>query len=235
MLSGALLITGVGQRIGQHLAEHLQAQGYQVIGTYRTDRPSLTELSEQGVQLIKCDFNQPVQVTELIVEVQRQAPALRGIIHNASDWLPDSSAESAVATLHAMMQVHVAVPYQLNLALQDQLMASEIADIIHLTDYVAEKGSRKHIAYAASKAALANMTLSFAQLLAPKVKVNSIAPALILFNDGDSEEYKQKARAKSLMNKEAGADEILQAVDYLLQSRYVTGRSLAVDGGRHLK
>ncbi|KGK41801.1 dihydromonapterin reductase [Nitrincola sp. A-D6] len=234
-MSGTLLITGVGQRIGQHLAEHLQAQGYQVIGTYRTDRPSLAELSEQGVELVQCDFNQPAQVTELVEKVRHQSPVLRGIIHNASDWLPDSGAETAVATLHAMMQVHVAVPYQLNLALQEQLMASEVADIIHLTDYVAEKGSRKHIAYAASKAALANMTLSFAQLLAPKVKVNSIAPALILFNEDDSEEYKQKARAKSLMNKEAGADEMLQTVDYLLQSRYVTGRSLAVDGGRHLK
>lgn len=234
-MTETLLITGVGQRIGQHLAEHLQAQGYQVIGTYRTERPSLAELSQQGVELIQCDFNQPAQVVELIDKVQRQAPVLRGIIHNASDWLPDSGADAAAATLHAMMQVHVAVPYQLNLALQDQLMAAETADIIHLTDYVAEKGSRKHIAYAASKAALANMTLSFAQLLAPKVKVNSIAPALILFNEDDSEEYKLKARAKSLMNKEAGVDEMLRAVDYLLQSRYVTGRSLAVDGGRHLK
>lgn len=234
-MSGTLLITGVGQRIGQYLAEQLQAQGYQVIGTYRTERPSLTKLSEQGVQLYQCDFNQSLQVTRLINKVQHQAPVLRGIIHNASDWLPDGGAESAVATLHAMMQVHVAVPYQLNLALQDQLMASEMADIIHLTDFVAEKGSRKHIAYAASKAALANMTLSFAQLLAPKVKVNSIAPALILFNEGDGEEYKRKARSKSLMNIEAGADEMLQAVNYLLKSRYVTGRSLAVDGGRHLK
>ena len=50
------------------------------------------------------------------------------------------------------------------------------SDIIHFTDYVVERGSDKHIAYAASKAALDNMTRSFARKLAPEVKVNSIAP-----------------------------------------------------------
>lgn len=230
-----ILVTGVGQRIGMFLAEHLQSQGFQVIGTYRTERPSIERLRKNGIILIPCNFNQADQVQSLISEVQDTAPHLRGIIHNASDWLPDGTAEQAVLTMQVMMHIHVTVPYQLNLALKEQLLASENADIIHITDFVAEKGSRKHIAYAASKAALSNMTLSFSQLLAPKVKVNTIAPALILFNEGDDDAYKTKARAKSLMNKEAGAEEMLNTVDYLLHSRYVTGRNLAVDGGRHLK
>ena len=233
-MSEVILITGVGQRIGFYLAEHLQQQGYQVIGTYRTQRSSLDHLRDLGVDLIQCDFNISDQVRSLIASVQQKAPILRGIIHNASDWLPDGTADQAILTMNVMMHIHVAVPYQLNLALKDQLLASSTADIIHITDYVAEKGSKKHIAYAASKAALTNMTLSFAQLLAPKVKVNNIAPALILFNEGDDEDYKLKARAKSLMNKEAGASEMVNVVDYLLNSGYVTGRTLAVDGGRHL-
>lgn len=234
-MSEVILITGVGQRIGFYLAEHLQQQGYQVIGTYRTERSSLQHLTNLGVDLFQCDFNVGDQVQALISHVKKKSPVLRGIIHNASDWLPDGTADQALLTMHVMMHIHVAVPYQLNLALKDLLLASPSADIIHITDYVAEKGSKKHIAYAASKAALSNMTLSFAQLLAPTVKVNNIAPALILFNESDDEEYKLKARAKSLMNKEAGASEMTSVVDYLLNSGYVTGRTLAVDGGRHLK
>ncbi len=61
------------------------------------------------------------------------------------------------------------------------------------------EGSDKHIAYAASKAALDNMTRSFARKLAPDVKVNAIAPALIMFNTGDDEAYRQQALTKSLM------------------------------------
>ncbi len=136
--------------------------------------------------------------------------------------------------------MHVSVPYQLNLALASQLQAGaeeEIgaSDIIHITDYVAEKGSAKHIAYAASKAALHNLTLSFAAKFAPEVKVNSIAPAMILFNQGDDEAYQQKTLAKALLPKEAGNEEIIDLVEYLLNSRYVTGRSHHVDGGRHLR
>lgn len=96
------------------------------------------------------------------------------------------------------------------------------------------KGSKKHIAYAASKAAQDNLTRSFAALLAPDVKVNSIAPALVIFNDLDDEAYREKALAKSLLRREGGLEEMLHQVDYLLDSRYVTGRVIHMDGGRHL-
>jgi dihydromonapterin reductase/dihydrofolate reductase len=95
-----------------------------------------------------------------------------------------------------------------------------------------ERGSDKHIAYAASKAALDNMTRSFARKLAPEIKVNAIAPSLIMFNEGDDEEYRQQALDKSLMKIAPGEKEISDLIDYLFTSRYVTGRSFAVDGGR---
>ena len=91
------------------------------------------------------------------------------------------------------------------------------------------------MAYAASKAALHNLTLSFAKRLAPKVKVNSIAPALLMFNDGDSDHYKEKARTKSLLEVVPGAQEAVKAMHYLMQSEYITGQTLHLDGGRHLK
>lgn len=100
-----------------------------------------------------------------------------------------------------MLQIHVNAPYLLNHALLDLLRGHGHAagDIIHFTDYVVERGSDKHIAYAASKAALDNMTRSFARKLAPEVKVNAIAPAMILFNEDDDAEYRQQALNKSLM------------------------------------
>ncbi|HBR1111192.1 TPA: SDR family oxidoreductase, partial [Klebsiella pneumoniae] len=109
------------------------------------------------------------------------------------------------------------------------------SDVIHITDYVVERGSDKHIAYAASKAALDNMTRSFARKLAPEVKVNAIAPSLIMFNEGDDEAYRQQALDKSLMKIAPGEKEISDLIDYLFTSRYVTGRSFAVDGGRPLR
>ena len=135
-----------------------------------------------------------------------------------------------------MMQVHANAPYRLNFALAKCLKnEGGFSDIIHMTDYVQDKGSKKHIAYAASKAALHNLTLSFSALLAPHTKVNSIAPALVMFNDDDSEEYREKALQKSLLQTCPGSQEAVKAVNYLLNSDYVTGQTLHLNGGRHLK
>ena len=176
-------------------------------------------------------------------------PAIRAIIHNASSWqadLPrqyasDSQTMSAqlqqdAAVFDAMQHIHARAPYLLNRALLPKLLAStDGADIIHLTDFVASVGSSKHQAYAASKAALENLTLSLARQLAPKVKVNAIAPALVMFNENDDAVYRQQALAKSLMAVAPGPDEVLQTILYLLHSNYITGRILPLDGGRHLK
>jgi dihydromonapterin reductase/dihydrofolate reductase len=176
-------------------------------------------------------------MNEFIQKVKSKHSSLRAIIHNASDWIPESADMECADIMAKMMQVHVSVPYQINLSLKELLLSSpeNLKDIIHFTDFVAEKGSKKHIAYAASKAALANMTLSFAASFAPDVKVNSIAPALVLFNESNNDEYKAKAVKKALIEKEGGLREVISSVDYLLTSTYITGRTLHLDGGRHLK
>ncbi len=237
MNNDPILITGVGKRLGFHLATTLLERNIPVIGTYRSERDSLTGLTDKGATLYPCDFYDQDDIDNLIKQVRGLNPALRAIIHNASDWLPDNADLSAHTIMQRMIAIHVDAPYQINLALSDMLMVCQhaCADIIHIGDYVSSRGSKKHIAYAASKAAQDNLTLSFATKLAPKVKVNSISPALMLFNDDDGDDYKQKALKKSLLEREGGIDEFMQAVDYLLDSQYITGRMLPLDGGRHLK
>ena len=231
-----ILVTGVGRRVGLHLAHRFLDRGVPVVGTYRTARESIRELASRGADLYRCDFSDDKQVDVFVETVTSRYRALRAIIHNASEWTPDAMHEPQWGVMQRMMRIHVDVPYRLNLAFAPLLENSsfEHADIIHVGDYVSSRGSRKHIAYAASKAAQDSLTLSFSAKLAPKVKVNSVAPALILFNEGDDADYREKALGKSLMRREGGLDEFQHAIDYLLQSRYVTGRVLPVDGGRHL-
>jgi dihydromonapterin reductase/dihydrofolate reductase len=78
------------------------------------------------------------------------------------------------------------------------------------------------------------MTLSFARLLAPRVKVNALAPSLIMFNQGDSQAYREKTLKKSLMGIEPGAEVAVATLQFLLDNPYITGRTLPLDGGRHL-
>lgn len=241
-----ILITGISKRLGFALAKYLLENDWPVIGTYRNPSASHQALSKLGASLYRCDFFQQTQIDELITQVRQQHPRLRALIHNASDWQAESLGNSGTeafdeALFTRMMQVHAAVPYQLNLALKDLLTAdlddAAIAerDIIHVSDYVAQTGSAKHLAYAASKAALENLNLSFAKLLAPEIKVNCIAPALMLFNELDNDSYKHKAFSKALLPKEGGSAEFNETVMSILNSGYVTGRVYHLDGGRHLK
>ena len=237
-----IVITGAAQRVGLALALDLQQAGYQVVASYRSERPGLAQLKAAGVLTYQCDLTDLNSLADFISQLQQLGP-LRALIHNASDWRkdPPATADTLLAQLQAeaesfdyLQQIHARTPYLLNRALQPQLQLSEQADIIQLSDFVASVGSSKHIAYAASKAALENLTLSFARQFAPKIKVNTIAPALLMFNAGDAEDYKQQALQKSLLQCEPGAQEVVTAVRYILDSRYLTGRVLALDGGRHL-
>lgn len=234
-MNNPILITGVGKRIGYHLATHFLEQDIPVIGTYRTSYDSIDTLKNLGADLYELDFYKQTHIEGFIASIKTKYDSLRAIIHNASDWIPESSSHSPEAVIGSMMTIHASVPYQINLALSPMCATSNNADIIHITDYVAQTGSEKHIAYAASKAALENLTLSFAKRLAPNIKVNSIAPALIKFNPNDGEDYKLKALNKALLPREGGYESIIETVNYLLSSEYVTGRSFALDGGRHLK
>ena len=235
MKNRPVLITGAGRRAGLQLAETFLQRGQPVIGTFRSERPSLTALRESGAELLRCDFNDENDIQALVHSVCDRYTGLRAIVLNASEWLPDDGELPPAEVMHRMMQVHVSAPYQLNLALAPLLAAGDgPADIIHVGDYVSGRGSRKHIAYAASKAAQDNLTLSFAARLAPRIKVNSIAPALLLFNEGDDAAYREKALSKSLLRRAGGLEELQLAVDYLMGSHYVTGRVLHLDGGRHI-
>ena len=235
-MSAAILITGGAQRLGLAMAEALIAQGETVIITYRTHKPQVDALAAQGARMIQCDFAQPNDIARLCKLVNTDYAALRAIIHNASDWDQEAGTDNYAQLMQKMMQVHAQAPYEINLALHQKLLAFDgVADIIHMTDYVQGTGSKKHIAYAASKAALHNLTLSFATLLAPNVKVNSIAPALLMFNEHDSDAYKAKSLQKSLLQICPGPQEAVKAMNYLFDCDFVTGQTMHLDGGRHLK
>ncbi|OJF69602.1 dihydromonapterin reductase [Alteromonas sp. V450] len=235
-MNSPVLITGASQRLGLAMANSLLDQGQHVVVTYRTLRPSISMLENKGATVIQADFSTEAAIDRAIDEIKAISKTYRGVIHNASDWAQEKDNDNKHELMQRMMMIHAVAPYRINLALEEALCGCEVpADIIHMTDYVQETGSEKHMAYAASKAALHNLTLSFAKKLAPKVKVNSIAPALLMFNEGDDEAYKQKALGKSLLEIVPGAQEAVKAVNYLLDSDYVTGQTLHLNGGRHLK
>lgn len=232
-----IVITGAARRLGLALTQHLLARGERLIISYRTRYPVVDILQQQGALCLHADFSTDQGILTFAENIRQHTSHIRALIHNASNWQAEQPGEANSQLLAKLLQIHVYTPYLLNLALEPLLRGHSVAgtDIIHITDFVAERGSARHIAYAASKAAMDNLTRSFARKLAPEVKVNSIAPSLILFHEQDGADYRQQALDKSLLKIEPTEQELVTLVDYLLTSRYITGRTVPLDGGRHLR
>ena len=228
-----ILITGAGQRIGLHCAQRLLDDGYPVIISYRRERDAIDRLRLRGATAISADFSDDAGIMAFIDALKTHTDSLRAIVHNASEWRPDTPGQEA-EVFRQLFQIHMLAPYLINLHCSELLRHGGPADIVHIGDDVTRKGSSKHIAYAASKAGLDNLTLSFAASLAPQIKVNGIAPALIQFNPNDDEAYRRAALAKSALGIEPGPEVIYQSLRYLMDNPYVTGTTLTVNGGRHL-
>lgn len=229
-----ILITGASQRVGLHCARRLLEDGHPVIVTYRTERPGVDVLRNQGATVLFADLSDEAGILAFINRLKTHTDRLRAIVHNASEWLAESAGDEAEAFTR-MFGVHMLAPYLINLHCAELLQRSTVADIVHISDDVTRKGSSKHIAYCASKAGLESLTLSFAAKYAPQIKVNGIAPALLLFNPDDDAAYRAKALAKSALGIEPGSEVIYQSLRYLLDNPYVTGTTLTVNGGRHVK
>lgn len=233
-MSAPILITGAAQRVGLHCAHRLLDEGASLILSYRSERPALTALRQRGAITLAADFSTPDGIWAFIQQVQAHTSCLRAIIHNASEWQADTPGQEA-EVFQRLFHVHMLTPYLINLHCAPLLRQNGLpADIIHISDDVTRRGSAKRIAYTATKAGLESLTLSFAAQLAPHIKVNGIAPALIQFNEHDDATYRQKALEKSALRLEPGPEVLYQSLRYLLDNPYVTGTTLTLNGGRHL-
>lgn len=199
------------------------------MAVYRQDSGRLPELI--GVTRIQADLTVEQDRIKLVDAVKEKFGSVRAVIHNASVWLDDG-----LENLLKMQAIHVEAPFHLNRAFADLLRASGAkSDIIHIADDSSLRGSKNHIAYAATKAAMANLTLSFAKSLAPAICVNTVAPGFLLAPVGSTDQYVSEAKAKGLIESEPGSAPLIEAVMYLLAGRYSTGSTISINGGRHLK
>ncbi|MCK5893764.1 MAG: dihydromonapterin reductase [Endozoicomonadaceae bacterium] len=228
-----VLITGGTQRIGLYNAQALRRDGYSVIISYRNESNELEALQRNGVRTIKANFSSNENILAFIARIEQETGSLRAIIHNASEFTSDPALPLDTNTLTSLFQVHMMAPWLINRGLQHLLnhCDSGTADIIHMTDHNTHHGSATHAAYSATKAGLESMTSSMARLFAPTIKVNAIAPYLIIMNDQDRAAAKSGCLRVPPMGLAPGESVIYQTVRFLLDNHYMTGATLPIDGG----
>ena len=233
-MTDPILITGAATRLGFALADYYLNNGQSVVITYRSPRAQVEQLTDRGALCVQADFSTDDGVYAAAQELQHKCPALRSIVHNASSWSTDPGGHQILDHLALMMRVHVGAPMVVTETLAPALLGSDNPSVINVSDHVANRGSDQHMAYAASKSAMLNLTKSQAKKFAPEIRVNALCPALLEFRDEDEAAYRERAIAKSALNIVPGFDVAIEAICYLQSNRYTTGSILPLDGGRPL-
>ena len=233
-MTDPILITGGATRLGFALADYYLNSGQSVVITYRSRRPEVQELTDKGVLCVQADFATDTGIYAAAEQLNEQCPKLQSIVHNASSWFTDPGGTEDLDNLALMMRIHVGASMILTDKLANALLQSDNPSVINISDHVANRGSDQHMAYAASKSAMLNLTKSQAKKYAPDIRVNALCPALLEFREEDDAAYRERAQNKSALKIVPGFDVAIEAICYLQTNRYTTGSVLPLDGGRPL-
>jgi NAD(P)-dependent dehydrogenase (short-subunit alcohol dehydrogenase family) len=232
------LVTGGCRRVGAHIAARLAQAGYDLAlhaGHDATLDPWLAEALD-GVEhaVFLADLADSVAVDGLIPNVSaRFGRPVDLLVNSASRFSVDAGEGAVHHDVVGHAAVNVAAPVALAVALAGQVGATGGA-VINILDQRVANPPRDQLAYTLSKQALAEATRTLAGVLAPRVRVNGVAPGLILPTDDYAPGQAERVGALMPLGRNARAEEVADAVAWLAQAGAVTGQVVFVDGGAHL-
>jgi NAD(P)-dependent dehydrogenase (short-subunit alcohol dehydrogenase family) len=235
-----ILITGGARRIGRALGLDLAKAGWNVAIHYHNSESEARDVAKaiealgRKAVLLKADLSREAEIGKLIPEAGKKLGPLTALINNASVFENDDWKSADRKSWDVHMETNLRAPFALSLAFANALPADADGAIINLTDQRVFKPTPQFLSYSLSKAGLAWLTTTLAQALAPKVRVNAVAPGPTIRNERQSEGDFSRQRAATLLGHGAEPADICAAVRYLLEAKAVTGQTLAADGGQHL-
>jgi pteridine reductase len=237
------IVTGAGQRIGRGLGEALLEQGYHLL---LHSWHSFAELEEwtsahkfrsRVIANVKADLSKP-EGQELFCQSVLShglASGLDLLVHNASAYYPAAFETINQDSLQEMMQLNLCAPFFVTQRLLPLLRKSASPSVINILDAMWQRPSRLYSHYFTSRGGLAVLTLALAKELAPQIRVNAVAPGIILFQDSHTESYQAHTLSKVPLGRTGAVQDVANAVIFLAENAgFVTGEILAVDGGRSL-
>jgi len=244
MAAPVALITGSGQRIGATIVRMLHEKGYNTIIHYRQSAShakklasELNETRENSAASVQADLNDHQEILNLAETAVGLWGRIDALINSASSFYPTPIGGVTGLQWDELINSNMKAPFFLSQALAPAL-ARQKGSIINIADIYAEKPLAQHTIYCMAKAGNAMLTKSLAVELAPAIRVNGIAPGAILWPEqgGATEEQAQKKLLEKIPLQRTGLPEDIAktVVFLLLNSPYITGQIISVDGGRSI-
>ncbi len=234
------LVTGAGRRIGRAIALGLARRGAQVAVHYNDSRAGaddvVAEIRRGGgtAEAFGADLTN-VEAPELLIhDVVKAFGVLDVLVNSAAIMLRTPIGEVTSAEWEAIFSLNVRAPFFLSQAAATAMKGRDGA-IVNIADLAAFETWRAYILHGISKAAIVQMTRALAHALAPAIRVNAVAPGAMLLPEGWDAATAEHLAMTTPLKRLGSPEDVVQAVIYLLEADYVTGETLIVDGGRHVR
>lgn len=231
------LVTGSAIRLGKEIALGLAQAGYDIALHYNSSRgpaeETAAEIRALGVQchIFQQDLRDTAVLPTLISRVREQMPQLNVLVNSASAYTQASIQETTPDIWASQFDVNLTAPVFLTQAFAAQLGAGNVVNII---DNKMGFNQPQYAAYLLAKKALAEFTKMAAVEYAPAVRVNGVAPGVVLPAGSRSPEYIAWRVQGIPLQRQGDPAHIVQAIRYCLDNEFVTGQILVVDGGESL-
>lgn len=235
------LVTGAARRIGANVVNALHADGMNVIVHCRNSRQEarllvseLNQRRDNSAHLAQADLIEIKSIKRLAKESLQRWGRLDVLVNNASAFFAAGLGGLNEETWNRLINVNLKAPLFLVAELAAELQCRN-GCIINISDVHAKRPLKEHTLYCISKAGLDMLTKALARELATKVRCNAIAPGAIDWAKNNRDTKKQEAVIKKIALKRTGtAQDVAEAVLFLIHAQYVTGQIINVDGGRTL-
>jgi pteridine reductase len=234
------LVTGAGRRVGRAIATALGARGMHVAvhfnGSTEGARETAADIQRAGgtATLFQADLSIPSAPAALVDEVAQTLGGLDVLVNSAAIMQRTPLDSVTPAEWDATFAINSRAPFFASIAAHRH-MAAKGGAIVNIADLAGLETWPAYIPHGLSKTVVVQMTKSLAKTLAPSVRVNAVAPGVILLPEGWQEEVGERLRKTTPLKRLGSANDVADAVIYLLEADYVTGETLVVDGGRHVR
>lgn len=231
------IVTGAAKRIGKEIAKHLIQKKWHIIIHYNESENEAKilqdSLPKNSSYIIQADFSKTLDEKKFFNEIlsltNGHTPEL--LINNASSFKNDTIINLTAEAMIKQLQINCISPLLLS---REFAKHTQQGNIINILDFYAIEHHKNFATHQISKTALLKATKQMALEFAPTTRVNGIIPSFVMKSTTQTTENFDNHIKNSLFNKPVDTSDICNAIDFILNTKSVTGQNVILDGGRQM-
>jgi NAD(P)-dependent dehydrogenase (short-subunit alcohol dehydrogenase family) len=235
-----LLITGAATRVGKAIALHFAERGWNIALHYfrsSLKAKKLKKIIEQNlvkVVLIKADLKNPKQIEKVMSIARKKLGTIDCLVNNAALFEKDDITNFTTKSWNDHLNINLLAPTILTKQFAKQASKKTVSNIINIIDQRIFNLTPFFMSYTISKSGLQTLTKTMAMRLGPNIKVNAIAPGPTIKSKRQTDKHFRNQVRSTLLKKSVKAEDICDAVEFLISNNSITGQIIAVDSGQNL-